>query len=68
MRYGQGQVEDVDERLVFVDRVVQLADLAGAAGVGGADELPDTIVGIVAHQQDGLSEFEDLQRLDALGA
>jgi hypothetical protein len=46
------KVEDVDQRRILVNRVVEVSDLAAAAGVGGADELPEPVVGVVRHQQD----------------
>src|SRR6266536_374831 len=63
------QVEDVDEAGVLVDGVVEMTDLAGAAvRVGGADQLPDSVVGVVADQENGLVAFEDFAGLDAVGA
>jgi hypothetical protein len=63
------QVENVDQARIFVHGVVEVSDLAGAAvRVRGADELPEPVVGVVAHQQNRLPTLEDLDGLDAGGA
>src|SRR5689334_22935057 len=63
------QVEDVDQAVVFVDGVVKVPDLGGAAvRVRGADELPDAVIGVMLDQQNGLAALEDLEGLDAGGS
>jgi hypothetical protein len=61
------QVEDIDQRRIFVHGVVEMADLT-AASVRGAVELPEAVVGVVTDEQDGLTKLEDFDGLDAAGA
>jgi hypothetical protein len=62
------EVEDIDQRRIFVHGVVKVSDLT-AAGlcVRGADQLPKIVIGIVSYQQNGLTKLEDFDGLDAAG-
>jgi hypothetical protein len=62
------QVKDINQRRIFVHGVVEVSDLAGAARVRSADELPEPVVGVVTDQQDRLATLEDFDGLDATGA
>ncbi|BCB78003.1 hypothetical protein GCM10022251_36940 [Phytohabitans flavus] len=42
------QVKNIDQGRVFIHGMVKVSDLPGAVRVRRADELPDTVVGVVA--------------------
>lgn len=46
--------------------MVKVTDFAGTAGVRGADQLPEPVIGIVSYQQDRLVALDHFKRLDAV--
>lgn len=58
------QVENVDQGRIFVRGVVEVSDLAGAAvRIRGADQLPEPVVSVVAHQQNRPADTTGLERV-----
>jgi hypothetical protein len=55
------EVEYVEQGEVVLDGVVPVAELArGRVGIASADELPESVIGVVAAIQNRLCPIEDL--------